>query len=59
MSASKSHQRITILKASLEALQQMDPTEAEQMLGIFEKMAINSLRQKTLGRRGHHRPEAA
>lgn len=58
MTAHNSHKRITAIKAGFEALQAIDPTEADRMLAIFEKMTVNSLREKALGRRSHA-PEAA
>lgn len=53
-----SHKRITVLKAGFEALQAMDPQEADALLKIFEKMTVNSLRETALGRRSHA-PKAA
>ncbi len=58
MTTHSSHKRITAIKAGFEALQMMNPTEAERMLAIFEKMTVNSLRETALGRRSHA-PEAA
>jgi len=58
MTSHSNHKRITAIKLGFEALNAIDPTEAERMLVIFEKMTVNSLREKALGRRSHA-PEAA